>query len=53
MTSQALANGDGTRVTLHADAKISGIVATVGGRLIEGVAKKTIAQFAQNLAKIV
>jgi len=42
----------GSRVTLEADAKISGVVATVGGRLIEGVAKKSIAMFAENLRKI-
>ncbi|MGH7661618.1 MAG: SRPBCC family protein [Vulcanimicrobiaceae bacterium] len=42
----------GARVTLRADAKISGVVATVGGRLIEGVAKKSIAMFAENLKKI-
>ena len=53
VTSHATSSGSGTRVTLHTDAKISGIVATVGGRLIEGIAKKTIAQFAQNLAQIV
>jgi carbon monoxide dehydrogenase subunit G len=41
----------GSRVTLKADAKISGVVATVGGRLIEGVAKKSIAMFAENLRK--
>ena len=38
---------------LHTDARISGMIATVGGRLIEGVAKKTVAQFATNLAAIV
>ena len=42
-----------THVALHTDAQISGIVATVGGRLIEGVARKTTAAFAQNLAKLV
>jgi len=31
---------------------MTGIIATVGGRLIEGVAKATTAKFAQNLAKI-
>lgn len=41
----------GSRVTLKADAKISGVIATVGGRLIEGVAKKSIAAFAENLRK--
>lgn len=45
-------SGKGSRVTLRADAKISGIVATVGGRLIEGVAKKSIATFAENLQKM-
>ena len=42
-----------THVDLHTDAQISGIVATVGGRLIEGVAQKTVAQFAANLARLV
>jgi carbon monoxide dehydrogenase subunit G len=42
-----------THVDLHTDAQVSGIVASVGGRLIEGVAKKTVAQFADNLAKMV
>jgi uncharacterized protein len=41
-----------THVDLRTDAQISGIVATVGGRLIEGVAQKTVAQFASNLAKL-
>jgi uncharacterized protein len=42
-----------THVDLHTDAQISGIVATVGGRLIEAVAQKTVAQFADNLAKMI
>jgi uncharacterized protein len=42
-----------THVDLHTDAQISGVVATVGGRLIEGVAKRTVAEFATNLAKLV
>lgn len=42
----------GSRVTLKADAKISGVIATVGGRLIEGVAKKSIAMFAERLRTI-
>jgi carbon monoxide dehydrogenase subunit G len=41
-----------THVDLHTDAQISGIIASVGGRLIEGVAKKTVAEFAANLAKL-
>jgi carbon monoxide dehydrogenase subunit G len=32
---------------------LSGIIVTVGGRMIESVAKKTIAQFAKNLAAAV
>jgi carbon monoxide dehydrogenase subunit G len=41
-----------THVDLHTDAQISGIIATVGGRLIEGVAQKTVAAFAANLSKL-
>lgn len=52
VTSQASAAGAETRLTLHADANVSGAVAAVGGRLIESVAKKTIAQFAQNVAAL-
>ncbi|WP_317996854.1 SRPBCC family protein [Vulcanimicrobium alpinum] len=52
VTSQAFAEGDCTRVDLNADAQISGIIASVGGRLIESVAKKTIAEFAANLTKL-
>lgn len=42
-----------TRVMLGTDAQISGVIATIGGRLIEGVAKKTVAEFAANLEKII
>jgi len=42
-----------THVTVRGDAQISGFMATIGGRLIEGVAKNTLAQFAQNLAALV
>ena len=49
MISEVLPVDGRSHVTLRADAKISGVVATVGGRLIEGVAKKSIATFAQNL----
>jgi carbon monoxide dehydrogenase subunit G len=52
VTSQAVAEDGKTRVLLHADAQISGIIASVGGRLIESVAKKTIREFAANLAKL-
>ncbi|GAC1579036.1 MAG: carbon monoxide dehydrogenase subunit G [Candidatus Elarobacter sp.] len=53
IVSHAVQTDGKTHVDLHTDAQISGIVATVGGRLIEGVAKKTVAQFAENLAKLV
>ena len=52
MTSNVEATGSGSRVTLRADAKVSGVIATVGGRMIEGVAKKQIATFAENLSKL-
>lgn len=50
VTSSATERDGKTHVTLHSDAQLSGIIVTVGGRLIESVAKKTIAQFASNLA---
>jgi carbon monoxide dehydrogenase subunit G len=53
IVSTATARDGTTHVTLRTDAQISGIVATVGGRLIEGVAQKTVATFAANLAKLV
>jgi carbon monoxide dehydrogenase subunit G len=53
IVSTATDLGGKTHVALHTDAQISGIVATVGGRLIEGVSRKTIAAFAENLAKLV
>jgi carbon monoxide dehydrogenase subunit G len=53
VVSSAEARDGLTHVSVHTEAHISGIIATVGGRLIEGVAKKTIAQFATNLAAIV
>jgi uncharacterized protein len=52
VVSHAEARGTGTHVTLETNATMTGIIATVGGRLIEGVAKATTAKFAQNLAKI-
>ena len=53
IVSTASERDGATHVALHTDAQISGIVATVGGRLIEGVSRKTIAAFAENLAKLV
>ena len=53
VTSSATEVAGKTHVTLHSDAHLSGIIVTVGGRLIESVAKKTIAQFAKNLAAAV
>ncbi len=52
VVSTATDIGGKTHVALHTDASISGIIATVGGRLIEGVAKKTVAEFAANLTKL-
>jgi carbon monoxide dehydrogenase subunit G len=52
VTSTATETAGKTHVTLHTDAQISGIVATVGGRLIEAVAQKTVAAFASNLAAL-
>jgi uncharacterized protein len=51
VTSAASARGGGTHVELRTDAQISGIVATVGGRLLEGIANRTVAQFAENLSR--
>jgi len=53
VVSSAAAQGEGTRVRLHTDAQISGVIATVGGRMIESVARKTVAEFAKNLAALV
>lgn len=50
LTSSASERGGTTHVVMHTDAQISGIVATVGGRLIEGVAKQTVSTFAANLS---
>jgi carbon monoxide dehydrogenase subunit G len=52
VVSRVVSSDGKTRVELHVDAQISGIIASVGGRLIEGVAKKTVAEFAANLAKL-
>lgn len=52
LISQVVARDGRTHVDLHSDAQISGIVATLGGRLIEGIAKKTVAEFSANLAKL-
>ena len=53
VVSTATARDGKTHVDLRTDAQVSGIIATVGGRLIEGVAQKTVAQFAENLARLV
>ena len=46
VVSTATESNGKTHVALHTDAQISGIIATVGGRLIEAVAQKTVAAFA-------
>lgn len=53
VVSTATQSNGTTHVALHTDAQISGIIATVGGRLIEAVAQKTVAAFASNLAAVV
>jgi uncharacterized protein len=52
VTSHVEQQGAKTHVTLETNASMTGVIATVGGRLIEGVAKMTTAKFAQNLAKL-
>jgi carbon monoxide dehydrogenase subunit G len=49
VTLHAETANDGTHVTLRTDANISGPIVSVGGRLIESVARKTTAEFAKNL----
>jgi uncharacterized protein len=53
VVTSATAQDGKTHIAVHTEAQVSGVIATIGGRLIEGVAKKTLAQFAQNLAGIV
>ena len=53
VVAQAIERNEKTHVSLRSDAQISGFLASIGGRLIEGVAKKTISQFAENLAALV
>lgn len=53
VTTSAKGDNDKTSVTMSTEAHISGVVATVGGRLIESVAKKTIAEFAKRLTALV
>lgn len=38
-------NGNGTTVTVDGDANVGGLIASVGQRLIGGVAKKMVSQF--------
>jgi len=53
VTTSATGENGKTSVTMHTEAQISGVVATVGGRLIESVARKTTAEFAKRLAALV
>ncbi len=53
VTTSAVADGAVTRISLNTEAHISGTVATVGGRLIESVARKTIAEFAKRLTALI
>ncbi len=44
--------GDGTRLSYEADADIGGKLASVGGRLIQGVAKKTADDFFAGFSRV-
>jgi carbon monoxide dehydrogenase subunit G len=50
--SRASEAGGLTRVTIDTDASVGGVIAGAGGRMIEGVAKRTAAEFAANLARL-
>ena len=52
VTLHAEPRDGGTHVSVRADSQISGIVATVGGRLIEGVSRKKLSEFAANLTTL-
>jgi carbon monoxide dehydrogenase subunit G len=52
VVSQAVERGASTHVTIEAETTLTGLIATVGSRLIEGVAKMTIAAFARELARV-
>jgi len=45
--------GEGTRLTYEVDAAVSGKLAQLGARLIDGVAKRLSAQFFEKFAEIV
>ena len=42
--------GQGTKLTYQAEAKVGGLVAMVGSRMIEATAKKIAAEFFQNIS---
>lgn len=44
--------GDGTRLSYEADADIGGKIASVGGRLVQGVAKKTADEFFTGFGRV-
>ena len=46
------AEGDGTRLAYEADADIGGKIASVGGRLIQGVAKRTADDFFAGFGRV-
>jgi carbon monoxide dehydrogenase subunit G len=52
LVSQVVSCDGSTHVDLHSDAQISGIIAALGGRVVEGIARKTVAEFSANLAKL-
>ena len=50
--STVSSEGQGARLALTVDAKVSGVIASLGGGLIQTVAKKKIAEFAANVEKL-
>lgn len=48
----AQAAGGGTRVDVSVEAKISGILATLGGGLVQGATKKKLVEFGANLERL-
>jgi len=45
--------GSATRITLRAQVQVGGLIAAVGSRVIEAVAKKLTEEFFQNFGKII
>ena len=50
---QARRIGTGTHVDIETDAELGGFIATVGKPIIDGVARRTVAEFAKKLETII